>query len=194
VASPSTAGIAAGRSGRATNAPGLIARQSATVNLASIASRRGQTEALSEAVSRAFGVSLPITPRVAAADGISFIWGGANRWLVEAACVPDAGVESFLGAHLGQFAAICDQSDSRIMVDLQGPKVREVLAKGLPIDLDPRRFQVGDVAMTTVSHIGVHVWQTSPQPIYRMSVARSYYESFARWLTASAAEFGCELI
>ncbi len=186
--------VPGGRSGRQTNEPGLIARQRASLCLATLAARRGQAGALSEAARTAFGVPLPMTPRIATAGELTFIWAGADRWLVELTSAPAAGIESLLGASLGRFAAICDQSDGRVTLDLQGPKVREVLAKGLPIDLDPACFEVGDAAVTSVSHIGVHLWQISPRPIYRMSVARSYYESFSRWLAASAAEFGLELL
>jgi sarcosine oxidase subunit gamma len=69
-----------------------------------------------------------------------------------------------------------------------------VLAKGLPIDLDPARFGAGDVALTAVAHVGLHVRQTSDAPSYRLGVARSYAQSLWHWLAASAAEFGCEVV
>ena len=40
-----------------------------------------------------------------------------------------------------------DQSDSRLVLRLSGPRVRDVLAKGVPVDLHPKAFKPGDVAM-----------------------------------------------
>ena len=99
-----------------------------------------------------------------------------------------------LAARLGGFASICDQSDSRIVLELAGPRVRDVLAKGVPIDLHPDRFRAGDVAVTLVGHVGVQLWCNSAAPDYRLAVARSYFSSLWHWLAASAAEFGCEVV
>jgi methylglutamate dehydrogenase subunit D len=183
--------VGAGRSGRRSGEPGLIVRECTGTDIASLVARRGQAPALSQAVWQTFGVSLPMTPRIAGARDVSFIWAGLDRWLVETKSAT-VGIESRLEEPLGHFAAICDQSDSRRTLDLRGPKVRDVLAKGLPIDLDPARFGEGDVAMTAAFHVGVHLWQTSAQPIYRVSVVRSYFGSFWHSLASSAAEFGCE--
>jgi sarcosine oxidase subunit gamma len=69
-----------------------------------------------------------------------------------------------------------------------------MLAKGVSIDLHPDCFRVGDVALTAVSHLHVALWQISDEPRYRVLVARTYFESFWRWLSASAAEFGGEVL
>jgi len=187
----SVTGVGAGRSGRRSGEPGLIVRECRDTDIASLVARRGQAPALSQAVWQTFGVSLPMTPRIAGARDVSFIWAGLDRWLVEIRS-GTVGIESLLEEPLGHLAAICDQSDSRRTLDLRGPKVRDVLAKGLPIDLHATRFAEGDVAVTAISHIGVHLWQTSAQPVYRLSVTRSYFGSFWHWLASSAAEFGCE--
>ena len=83
-----------------------------------------------------------------------------------------------------------DQSDGRALMRLSGSRVRDLLAKGCPIDLHPRAFKGGDVALTTISHIGVHLWQVDDAPTYDLALMRSMAESFWSWLDASAAEFG----
>jgi sarcosine oxidase subunit gamma len=45
-----------------------------------------------------------------------------------------------------------------------------------------------------VSHIPVHLWQIDDRPTYEFAVARSLAQSFWRWLEASAAEYGLELV
>ena len=79
------------------------------------------------------------------------------------------------------------------MLELSGPRVRDVLAKGVPLDLHPVRFRDGDVALTAVAHVAVHLRQVSDAPAYRLSVPRSYFGAFWHWLASSAAEFGCEV-
>jgi sarcosine oxidase subunit gamma len=88
-------------------------------------------------------------------------------------------------------ASVFDQSDSRIVLEVGGPRIRDALAKGLPIDLHPTAFRKGDAAITTTNHISVHVWQVDDAPRYRLAVPRSYFGSFWRGFAAAAAEYGC---
>ena len=81
-----------------------------------------------------------------------------------------------------------------VLLELRGPRVRDVLAKGVSIDLHPRSFRTGDVAVTTASHLAVHLWQVADEPVYRVLVVRTWFDSLWRWLAASAAEYGCEVL
>ena len=83
-----------------------------------------------------------------------------------------------------------DLSDGRTVIRVGGPRARDALAKGVPIDLHPRVFRPGDAAVTTVAHIDAHVWQVDAAPTYEIAVSRSYAAAFLEWLIDSAAEFG----
>ena len=48
-----------------------------------------------------------------------------------------------LAERLKGLASISDQSGGRTVIRISGPRARDVLAKGLPIDLDPRGFPLG---------------------------------------------------
>lgn len=193
MADASTFALAPGRTGRAGGTAGLLVRECTGLALASLIARRGQARQAAEAARSAFGVPLPLLARVTGNERISFVWAGPGQWFVEAV---DTGedIEAFLAPAFGSLAAISDQSDSRVIVELAGAAVRDVLAKGLPIDLHPRAFGVGDVALTAVHHVGLSLRQVSDEPRYRLSVVRSYFGSFWHWLEASAAEFGCEVL
>ena len=95
---------------------------------------------------------------------------------------------------LGKRAMIADQSDGRCVLRLRGMKAREVLAKGIGIDLHARAFKPGDVALTLAAHVGVQLWQLDDAPTYEIAVARSLAGSLWAWLSASAAEFGYEVV
>ncbi len=181
-----------GRIGRLDGPPGLVVREHTARLLASMIARPGQTTTLSAATERAFGAPLPLAPRVASGAGVSFIWSGPGHWLVEsgsAAINMDVLLTSCAG-----LASVFEQTDSRVVLEVGGPRVRDVLAKGLPIDLHPASFQVGHVALTSASHIGVQLWQTAADPVYRIAVARSFFASFWHWLASSASAYGCEII
>ena len=180
------------RGGRRNGSSGLVVRECTGLALASVIARRGATARASETALAAFGVALPSTPCVALGRGISFVWTGPGNWLAEADNAP-GGIEELLRVFDG-IAAVCEQTDSRVIVEIHGPRVRDVLAKGLPIDLHPSVFRVGDVAVTAVHHVGVHVRQVAASPVYRLSVVRSYFGSFWHWLRTSAAEFGYEVL
>jgi len=89
---------------------------------------------------------------------------------------------------LSGLASFSDHSDGYAVFEIWGPKVRETLAKGVPIDLHPAVF-TDTVAVTVIAHIGAIVWQTAPDR-FSIAVFRSYAGSFWHWLSASAAEYG----
>ncbi len=187
-----TFAVAPGRSGRLDGQPGMVVREHTSRLLASMIARPGLTAALSAAIERAFGVPLPFTPRFASGGGVSFIWSGPGHWLIE--CADTAiGMDDVLTSVAG-LASVFEQTDSRVVLELSGPRVRDVLAKGMPVDLHPASFQFGDVAVTSASHIGVQLWQCAASPAYRIAVARSFFESFWHALAMSASEYGCEII
>src|SRR4030095_9260063 len=90
-------------------------------------------------------------------------------------------------------AAVTDQSDARLVLRLSGASVREVLRKGVPVDLHPKAFRPGDVANTIVAHIGVQIDMLDAAPTFQVATPRSTVGSFWSWLTVSAAEFGYEV-
>jgi sarcosine oxidase subunit gamma len=179
--------------GRQDTAPGLVARECGPCALATLMARRGQEAELSAAIAQRFHVELPTRPRVVHAGGVSFVWSGPGHWLVHAEGAPLA-LESRLIDAAGPAASVIDQSDSRVLLDLAGTRVRDVLAKGFAVDLDPAVFGDSDVAVGVIDHIGVQLWQVGPTPVYRVAIARSYHGSWWDWLVASTAEYGGVLL
>ena len=84
-----------------------------------------------------------------------------------------AGFAARLRGRIGLFAAVADQSDSRLVLRLSGPRVRDVLAKGVPLDLHPKVFKPGDVATTLVAYIGVQIDMLDDAPTYQLTAPRS---------------------
>jgi sarcosine oxidase subunit gamma len=169
---------------------GVVISERAGTALASVMARKGKAADLCARAKERFGVDLPMTPRRAAEGRIHFIWAGPGRWLAEAPDEVPSTFERSLREVLCGLASVTSQSDGRSIIRISGPKAREVLAKGVPLDLDPRVFGPGDTAMTVVGHINVHFWQTDTVPTYDFAVFRSFAASFCEWLLDAAAEFG----
>jgi methylglutamate dehydrogenase subunit D len=87
---------------------------------------------------------------------------------------------------------VADQSDARLVLRLSGPSVRDILVKGVPVDLHPKAFKPGDVAVTLVAYIGVQL-DMLDDATFQLTAPRSMAGSFWSWLTAAATEFGYEI-
>jgi len=182
-----------GHYGRA-GTTGLTIEERTDLALASIIGKRGKRFALVNAVNTAFGVALPDGPRRATRGSVTFAGTGPDQWIASAEGSEAPGFAAKVRARIGPFAAVSDQSDARLVLLLRGPNVRDVLAKGVPVDLHPRAFKAGDVATTLVAYIGVQIDMLDDAPTFQLSVPRSMAGSFWSWLTASAAEFGYDVI
>lgn len=183
-----------GRHGRQAGTAGLVIEVRTDMALASVVAKRHKLEGLKTAVSTTCGVALPAGPRRAGSAAFAFSGVGPGQWLASAEGAEAAGFANRLRGRIGLFAAVTDQSDARLVLRLSGPRVREVLAKGIPVDLHPRTFKPGDVANTVVAHIGVQLDMLDAAPVYQLTAPRSTAGSFWSWLTAAAAEFGYEVV
>jgi methylglutamate dehydrogenase subunit D len=159
--------------------------------VASILAHRGGEAALSALVRTRYGLDLPTIPRAVRGAAHAFVWAGPGQWLLIAEQREDL-------SELSRLAAVSDQSDARAALRLSGPNVRDMLAKGCMIDLHPTAFPSGAGAMTSIAHIGVHIWRVDESPsgggaIFDILIARSMAASFWSWAKASAAEYGCSV-
>jgi heterotetrameric sarcosine oxidase gamma subunit len=187
------AGIAqAGRIGVAEPA-GVTATLLDGFGLATLIAAPGGATVLSQAIEGRLGIALPSTPKIVSGTSHDAIWSGPDQWLLRAnAREGFGGLLEVLSAQ----AAVSDQSDARAALRLSGPHVRNVLAKGVMLDLHPAAFAVGDTALTSIAYIGVHLWRLADGPdgsVFEIMVARSMVGSFWSWFAASAAEFGCQV-
>jgi sarcosine oxidase subunit gamma len=185
------AGIAQPGSFGATGGAGVLATLLDGFGLATLIAAPGAAPALSRIVEARLGIALPQAPKIASGQAHDAIWAGPDQWLLRA-----ASRDGFAGllAELAPHGAVSDQSDARAAVRLSGPRVRDVLAKGVMLDLHPAAFAVGDVALTSIAHVGVQIWRLADGPdgsVFEILVPRSMAGSFWAWFTASAAEFGC---
>jgi len=185
------AGLAVpGRYGKMTGEPGVIITERSGLGLATVAARKGAP--LRAAVKASYGVNLPDDSAVGQGE-VSFVGYGPGQWLAVSETLANETLARDLAEKLKGLASISDQSGGRTVLRVKGPHARDVLAKGLPIDLHSRAFGPGRAATSTISLMGVQLWQVDDAPTYDIALFRSVSASFWRWLTASAAEFGYDI-
>lgn len=162
---------------------GLILTPRDDLAVASIIASGGRKQECLKALQDFAGVAAPEKPRAHFGPRAALVWAGPGEWLL---VTPDPSLMSQLPAVLAGVAAMSDQSSGRAILRVEGPLVRDTLAKGLMIDLHPRAFAKGDAALTVANLIGVHIWQVDDAPVYDLAVTRSMAIDFWRWLVDSA--------
>lgn len=183
-----------GSYGKPDGTAGVTVAERTALGLATVEVRKGQDEALKAAVRKAFGLDLPEGSTVAPGKKISFIGTGPGQWFAVSEALANESLAEKLSGKLKGLASVSDQSSGRAVLCLSGPRARETLAKGLAIDLDPRVFPAASAATSALSHMGVLVWREGESEAYDIALFRSVAESFWRWLEASAAEYGYEVV
>jgi sarcosine oxidase subunit gamma len=98
-----------------------------------------------------------------------------------------------------QRCAVTDVSESRTCIHVRGPRARDLLAKGCPLDLHPRVFGPGRCAGTLMAKAGVTLHQVAGDdapdgPAYDLYTTRSFADYLWRWLEDAAREYGLAVL
>jgi sarcosine oxidase subunit gamma len=144
------------------------------------------------AVGGVLGCGLPLVANtVREAAGNTMYWLGPDEWLIVTAGERKAAVESELRTALADlFAAVADLSGGQTVVLLRGRAIRDVLAKGCPLDLNPRAFGVARCAQSHLAKAPILLRQVDDEPTFEIVVRRSFADYFWLWLEDAAAEYG----
>lgn len=185
--SPWTALAKPGRFGTAGSEPGVLIGEPPPLAMAVLVAHRGRFSDVLHAA-RSSGIELPTAPRWISGRDMMVLWNGPGQWLVR-------GGNSFsdLAASLAGLASVAswiDQSHSRAVLRVGGSRARDALAKGFEIDLHPRAFRAGDVAMTQAAGVSAYLWQLDEAPTFEIAVPASFAGSVWHWLSDAAAEYG----
>lgn len=102
------------------------------------------------AVESVTGCRPPVKPNtVTRGNGYDVLWLGPDEWLVRSHQQQTAALEAKLTSALaGQFASAVDMGSGYTVLETGGAKVRDVIARGCPLDLHPRVFAQGQCAQS----------------------------------------------
>ena len=173
--------------------PAVIATERDGLGVARVGARRAQAARVAQLLRAQFGLEPPNAPRRVNRADVAIAGIGPGTWLATRENAGNAFAES-LRALLGDSASVSDQSDAHVILRLSGPKVRETLAKLIPIDIHPRSFRVNDVAQTVCGYVNVTLWRledtASSDPVFEIWTGRSLAGSLHEAISHAAAEFG----
>jgi len=127
--------------------------------------------------------ALPAPNRFVATPLGDCLWLGPEEWLVVGPPSSRAETLEALERAVGpDDGAVVDLSASRVLVELKGPSVRDVLASCCALDLHPRVFGPGRCAQTLVAKAQVLLSQLDEAPTYRLFVRPSLASYVVSWL------------
>jgi sarcosine oxidase subunit gamma len=143
------------------------------------------------AVKAVAGLDLPAEAnRFTASGDRACLWLGPNEWLILGPDGKQADLATDLRAALAaQHAAVTDVSEARTTILLQGPRARDLLQKGTPLDLHPRVFQPGQCAQSHIAGANITLRQLDSVPTYEIMVLNSFAEHLWLWLESAAREY-----
>lgn len=167
-----------GRFGADKGASGVDLSVRHPASIVAIIARNGKSQALKLTLDRMQGCAIQ--------------WAGADQYYAVADGLGEGELYSELKSRLDVLAAVSEQSHGRVILRISGPKARNVLAKGTPVDLHPDEFPVGKSAVTQMAHVGVHLTRTGEEA-FELSVFRGFSENFWEWLTEQSEEFGYQV-
>ena len=141
-------------------------------------------------VHQATGLELPVALTLVANEHSSLQWLAPDEWLLIVPGGTEYEVEQKLRAALdGQHISIVNVSGGQTLVELSGPKVRELLMKSSSYDVHPSNFPVGKAVGTVfaksqlvIRHTGEETWE--------LLVRRSFADYIWLWLQDASAEYG----
>ena len=135
------------------------------------------------------GFSLPLTPNTAAHAGDRrALWLGPDEWLI----VGPENQQGLIGKALrvgleGAFGSLVDVSANRTVLEVRGARARDLLAHGVPIDLDPRSFAANQCAQTLLAKAQVIIERRGDEAAFHLYVRSSFAGYAAEWLLDAAA-------
>lgn len=180
----------AGRFGNADGDAGVRVEMASTLSICTIQPFRGRAAECATAMKAATGIEAPGAGR-ANLDGTGrLLWSGPDMFL---AVSPDPALAVHLSKAVAGSAAVVDQSDGKVLFRISGRNARALLEKGVSVDLHPRAFAAGHVALTLLTHLSVQLVQCDDTPAYEIVLSRAFAADFWQWIEESAGEFGLTL-
>ena len=151
----------------------------------SLAVPNGRQSQLEDRIESRFGVALPQTGKSTQSqrDNARLLGLARDQFFVKFDEGPDDPA-AHIKELVGESGYVVDQSDSWVMLSVQGANSRSMLERLCPLNLSPAVFAVGDVARTVMEHHAAIILREGDDRYLLMS-PRSSAESFVHAVTTS---------
>ena len=150
----------------------------------------GHDAAFAGAVHKITGLELPGALGLVVKGETSLQWLGPDEWLLIVPGGTEFAIEQKLReALVGQHYQAVNVSGGQTIVELSGPKVRELLMKSTSYDVHPRNFPVGKAVGTVFAKSQLVIRHTG-EDSWELVVRRSFADYIWLWLQDASAEYG----
>ena len=156
---------------------------------------RGSPENLEfvRAATNLLGQELPVIANTMTLGKLRIYWLGPNEWLILTSVDGSPKLVTQLREALqGQHASVTELSGGQVTMRINGPHVRDVLAKGSTLDFHPAEFEVGACAQSGLTKANILIGLIDEEPVFEIVVGRSFAEYLVLWLEHSATEYNVE--
>ncbi len=173
--------------------PGLTISERVDLSLVQVAAWKDTANLVISVLEKALGIKMDTDAcRASHANDLYSLWLGPDRWVLTEKEHRDL-YALIRNALSDDMAAITDQSHSRCVLRITGPRVRNLLAKGTTLDLDPVKFIKDDVRTSNLFHMNasIHCLEDDCFDVY---VARSFGQSFFEVICHAAMEYGYQVV
>ncbi len=144
-------------------------------------------------VQQALGLELPVALTVVASGETSLQWMGPDEWLLIVPSGEELAAEQKLREALdGQHIQVVNVSGGQTLLELSGPRVREVLMKSTSYDVHPNNFPVGKAVGTVFAKSQLVIRRTG-EDTWELLVRRSFSDYWWLWLQDACAEHGLSI-
>lgn len=142
-----------------------------------------------DAIGRVLGVPLPTEPNRGVGDALRVLWLAPGEWMivghgVEADVVLAAPARGAAAVHLANV------TQGRIRYVVDGPRSRDLLAKGCALDLHRRTFQPGRCAQSALAQVLVLIERHHDDDCFQVYADASYARHLDLWFEDALIEFG----
>ncbi|PBP79238.1 sarcosine oxidase subunit gamma [Pseudomonas syringae] len=178
--------------GKGRASPGVFLREKRLLGHLTI---RGNAHdpAFAAGVHKALGMELPAALMLVINGESSLQWLGPDEWLLIVPSGEEFAAEQKLRDELsGQHIAIVNVSGGQSILELSGPKVRQVLMKSTSYDVHPDNFPVGKAVGTVFAKSQLVIRRTGEET-WELLVRRSFSDYWWLWLQDASAEYGLSI-
>ena len=157
------------------------------VDIVELGAYRGRASELA-GIARAQGVTLPAFGRVDAGVSCVSLCVRPERWLLLTPPAAPGAAAADWQRHCAGAGAAVDLSSGLAAGYLEGPALRDVLARGCRLDLDPAVFPAGHAAATIVAQVSIILAALGPGLLLLTPATTAMH--LIDWLESAARSLG----
>ena len=154
----------------------------------------GSDAAFAGGVHKALGLELPMALTVVGSGDTTLQWMGPDEWLLICPRGEEFAAEQRLREALGgQHIQVVNVSGGQTVLELSGPKVRELLMKSTSYDVHPNNFPVGKGVGTVFAKSQLIIRRIA-EDTWELVIRRSFADYWWLWLQDASAEYGLAVV